>query len=743
MKRQLLTFRHESQRERLLLICMQSGLDGFEVLDDSFSDSHNGGICAALFLCKNRKYIYKPRPATADLAWTNFLEKITPLIDSPLPRAVRPIDSGEDYTIVPFVQGRLAENEDEVRQYFLRCGAMLALCMLLGSVDLHEENLIADGDSPLLVDVETLMSGITPDRAGRETVMYDALIASHLLPNWMLVDDENVDVGGLTGAGKNLLRSRDGVCPAHEHVEEICEGFRKTFAGILDHRDEIDRALDCFAGAPFRKLLRPTDLYGRLCDRIAQLETEEEKRACAERLRRAYTRGDAAWAEKMAEICQSEIDAVRRGDIPYFFGYAEERNLRDVFGAQAVDYYAYSPLEAVRLRLRALRPEDGVDQERIIRLNLRAVRKEIEARPLPSAREVFEMLEDCAIEGNPCSWMGLTTGARGEAYFQSIGFDLYEGLVGVLVFYGALYAAEGDEDVLRAIRKRYVPYRKMYVLTEHRIRADRTNIGLTGGVGGHIMALGYLARMLGDESFLDDAELLLKRFNFDGFDAFDNWDVFSGVSGLLIALPILKGRGMDAELAQIAAMLANGICKTEVTLTGYGHGAAGLALALGAAQYLGAGDYVEDILRLLCWENERYDADAMNWPDLRDPEKQGFMKGLCSGAPGIGLARLQLMRYVRDARVVEICSEDVQCVREFLRKQSVPLKRDTLCCGNAAMVEARRVLSGENDIKMNENPVLFHALGTDDFPIGLFQGWAGVGYAQARSESLFVWETEE
>ena len=228
------------------------GFENFTIIRTDLSDLHNGGKSAVLFEFQGEKYIYKPRNAAADIAWVDFLKRINPLIASVLPRAVCPIDSGEDYTIVPFIEGRSAENEDEVRQYFLRCGAMLALCMLLGSVDLHEENLIADGDSPLLVDVETLMSGITPDRAGRETVMYDKLIVSHLLPNWMLVDDENVDVGDLTGAGKNLLRGRDGVCHAHEHVEEICEGFRKTFAGILDHRDEIDRALDCFAGAPFR-----------------------------------------------------------------------------------------------------------------------------------------------------------------------------------------------------------------------------------------------------------------------------------------------------------------------------------------------------------------------------------------------------------------------------------------------------------------------------------------------------------
>ena len=736
--------------ERLLSACAASGLTPVMPLQPKFSDPHNGGQSAALFSCGEKKYIYKPRPSSADVAWADFLDALAPLPDVPLPRAVRPVSPPDaPYTIVPFIDGREASDEAEARLYYTRCGALLALCMVLGATDLHAENLIADGDAPLLVDVETLMAGITPDRAARGMMLYDALIFSHLLPNWMLQDGENVDVGALTGAGKNQLKLHGAPCPAYAHAEEICTGFRRAYAGLLVHREAVSKELERFAKAPFRKLLRPTDLYGRLCDQIARLDSPEEKRASAERLRRAYQRGGEAWAQKMHRACESEINAVLRGDIPYFFSFGDERCLRDVDGVVAEDYYACSPLEAARERLATLRPEDGVAQERIIRLSLRAVCPEVEKIPLPTARGVFDMLETQVIAGCPCGWMGLTTGARGEAYFQSIGFDLYEGLLGVLVFYGALYEATGDEDVLRAIRSRYEAYRAWYIRPESRIRANAANICLTGGLGGHILSLRYLARTLRDESFLHDAAALLSRFDFDGFDGFDNWDVYGGVSGLLIALPLLKGSGIDTELVRVARLLADDICKTQPELTGYAHGAAGLALALGAAQYVGAGEYSDDILRLLEWENALYNAEEKNWPDLRDPEQIGFMKGLCAGAPGIGLARMQLLRYTQEERIVEICRADLQHAQEFLRLQQ-PLRRDTLCCGNAVLVEAERNLFAPEacQLRLNAEPVLFHALDTNDLPVGLFQGWAGVGYALARQlpglqHSLFVWEVEQ
>ncbi|MBR6571091.1 MAG: DUF4135 domain-containing protein, partial [Clostridia bacterium] len=670
------------------------------------SDPHNGGQSAALFACGEQKYIYKPRSAEADVAWAEFLAALAALTGAELPRAVRPVSpEGAGYTIVPFVEGREAASEDEARAYYRRCGALLAACMVLGTVDMHSENLIADGDSPVLVDVETIMAGVTPDKAQRAGQMYDSLIFSHLLPNWMLMDGENVDVGALSGAGRNQLRLNGQPCHAWAYADEICQGFRKAYDGLIRNKQQVERELERFAKAPFRKLLRPTDLYGRLCDQIARLETAEEKRASAERLRRAYLRGGEKWAQKMARACESEIEAVLRGDIPYFFSYGDERCLRDIDGVVTEDYYALSPLEAAKMRLNALRLEDGAAQEKIIRQSLQTTCPTVEKRRVQSAVEVFEWLQENAIEGCPSVWMGLTTGARGEAYFQSIGFDLYEGLLGVLVFCAALYESTGDDRALKAIREGYQEYRKWYIQPESSLRPDTASICLTSGLGGHVLALGYLARALGDESYLHDAARLLARFDFDGYSDAENWDVYGGAGGLLTALPLLKGFCPDEQLAGIAAQLAERIRHTRPALTGYAHGAAGLALALGAAQYASGKDYSADILRLLEWENAQFDEEAKNWPDLRDPEKHGFMKGLCSGAPGIGLARLQLGRYVKDEQIAAICKRDIGRVQAFLQAQKQPLKRDTLCCGNAALVEAERALMGSvSNARLNQEP---------------------------------------
>ncbi len=702
---------------------------------DRLSDKHNGGQTASMIETQAGKFILKPRSPRTDIAWADFLDALAAMGLRDVPRYARPVAPyDEGRTLAPFIENTPAQTEDDARAYYRRCGALLALCELLGATDLHAENLVACGDSPILVDLETLLAGKLPDRGQYEGGLSDSLMYSHLLPNWALDGDENRDIGALTGEGKNRLTYRGAPCPAYHYADEIVAGYCDAYDFLLSHREQVACALRAFDSAQFRKLLRPTEVYGRLVDRIEATADEAEKQRQAERLRRAYARDpDPAWTARMQAVCQSEIDAVLRGDIPYFFSYGDETCLRDWRGVVCDAYFALSPVDNARLRLRMLDERDKRDQARVIRQALRAVNPALSETRVSSARAVYDMLEAQALENNPCSWIGVDTDDKGRAYLQSIGFGLYGGLLGVLCFYAALFEATGDETIKRAIERRYAKYRAMYIEAPTPLPARADNVNLTHGVGGHILAHAYLARCLGDARYLEDAAALFSRFEFEGFSA-DSLDVYGGVSGLLVALPRLMGQGIDEPVQRVARLLADIVCQDTPALTGYAHGAAGEALALAAAQtVLGDRRYEDDILRMLAAENEHYDARACNWADLRDPEKQGFMQGLCSGAPGVGLARKQMLSYAIGEETRAVCLRDIERVRAYYAAVRAPLKRDSLCCGNAARMAGERAACGEIQTSgLNEAPVLFHPLDSDDFPAGLFQGWAGVGYALAR-----------
>jgi lantibiotic modifying enzyme len=92
-------------------------------------------------------------------------------------------------------------------------------------------------------------------------------------------------------------------------------------------------------------------------------------------------------------------------------------------------------------------------------------------------------------------------------------------------------------------------------------------------------------------------------------------------------------------------------------LTGFSHGAAGISWALLEL----AAKTCEDRFRTaasegIAYERSLFSAKACNWPDLRVGEAPGvdsardpaFVVAWCHGAPGIGLARLQCRRHLKD-----------------------------------------------------------------------------------------------
>ena len=87
-------------------------------------------------------------------------------------------------------------------------------------------------------------------------------------------------------------------------------------------------------------------------------------------------------------------------------------------------------------------------------------------------------------------------------------------------------------------------------------------------------------------------------------------------------------------------------------LTGFAHGNAGIAWALGElADLTGEVRFRTAERSAVAYERSLFSAEAKNWPDLRerdaglqglegDPDQASFMAAWCHGAPGIGLARI-------------------------------------------------------------------------------------------------------
>jgi lantibiotic modifying enzyme len=174
-------------------------------------------------------------------------------------------------------------------------------------------------------------------------------------------------------------------------------------------------------------------------------------------------------------------------------------------------------------------------------------------------------------------------------------------------------------------------------------------------------------------------------------------------------------------------------------LTGFSHGASGVAAALARLHAATGADAYRDAARAaLDYEETTFDAGEGNWPDHRerlDGERPRFMLGWCHGAPGVALGRLCLLGTPlwEDAREVELQA----ALRATARPDGAG---DSVCCGRFGRAAILRLAArlrdeprwlGEADALERRALSARRAGGGYSFgdALGLFTGSAGVGLA--------------
>ena len=687
-------------------------------------------------------YIYKPRGAETERAWTRFLRALRNAGFSHLPGCVQILSEDADSHRERIVQ-RAPVAPVALPEYYRRCGALLFFAWLFGGTDLHAENLIAAGDTPTPVDLETLFSGVEArtDASALRSLAW-TVFRAHLLPQF----DGFTDVSGFSGTNadeKNLPLAEGSAPFAPDHADEIVEGFTAAFRFAQTHDEVFSRGIKGFAKCRFRVLLRPTDTYDRMTALLRLLPEEQREAAAQTLIRTAYERDtDPDRVNKASAVIREETAAITRGDIPLFTVFGDGADLRCRDEIVLPGYLRVSPVDFALGRLSSLDEDELERQTALIRLSYDALRPQKQAdAPVQSLSDALTALDACAVPHHPSSFIHLAADSAGKGYFESAGWGLYDGLAGILCAYAAVLRATGDERIRTRLEVLYEPLPRALEGPPAAL-TDRV-CSLDDGLGGIIAALLHLTDLTGKARYADDAIRLAARLDAGRCTA-ERTDVLGGAGGLCLQLPKLP----DALARPLAEALLPLFTETNPTLTGFAHGAAGQALCLAALQHtLPERDLREPILALLRWEDEQFDALRGNWPDLRRGKRTDFMGGWCSGAPGVGLARKRMLLYIDDPEIAALCRRDVDRAIRWL-SQTADAHRDTLCCGSAARLTAAARLGApkaryEDRLRgsmLPDSPRLYHMLKTADKNPGLMQGAGGVLYALAMADDPLIGE---
>lgn len=307
-------------------------------------------------------------------------------------------------------------------------------------------------------------------------------------------------------------------------------------------------------------------------------------------------------------------------------------------------------------------------------MNRTITRAEDEAVFLNTACGIGEIIAEEALwHEDRCTWVGvMPDGAArrrqmGLAY-STLGPDLYGGTSGVGLFLGELYAATGDASVGRAATG---AIRHALARTDVIPRTER--LGLFTGWIGVALAAVRLGKIIREGELVERAYQLLRRCTWEEVDG-TGFDLIAGRAGGIAGLVALAKILDDPSLLEPAAQLGDDLLRTADrsrvgwswsgppkfqyrNLTGFSHGAAGVAYALMELfQATGEAKYRTGAEQAFAYERHWFDEQAANWPDFRRDtaagrrvsRKPSFSTVWCHGAPGIALSRLRAFEITQD-----------------------------------------------------------------------------------------------
>jgi type 2 lantibiotic biosynthesis protein LanM len=748
-------------------------------VDAGQGDSHqHGRTVAILRFADGRRVVYRPRDVEAHRRFAMLVSRLNQAVPGlRLRTAVAMARVG--YGWLQHIPHRPMTEPAEVDRFYRRQGALLALLHAVDGADIHCENLIACGDQPVLVDVETLFHPSLPIPGTPTDPAADALSASvhrtALLPFLVVGEHGALDLSGLGGdrgavspddvvdwefAGTDRMRLTRRAVPIAgslnqprldgaeidpvDHESALQEGFRLGYDAIMHHREDFAELLEGCADLEIRVVVRATKGYVSLLDESTHPDLLRDA------LDRDRTLG-VLWTESAADplrrqVVRHELMDLWAGDVPLFLGRPGARDLWTSDRGRLPDLLRSARVRGVLDKLGELCEADRRDQEWIISATLATRRRfgrrataragdehrQVVAMPglvsgsvvhperlLTTACAVADQIVARSLAGHGrVNWLGLELVDDRQWVVLPMGGGLANGYLGVALFLAQLSEISAVARYAELARSAIA---SMPVLLD--ALADRADlvalIGRGGlhGLGGIAYGLARLATLLGDAEIREWAGAAVGL----AATAPDTPGWAHGSAGCLAAMTAVHaelGLNSAARLAtECADSTASLVSAAPDLPDGFAEGWAGIAWSLARC--------VPD--------DPRYAAAAGAALDRVAPA-DAAVPGWCCGAAGRLVARVGVAGVHSEYAVGALAGSSL-------------LRDLSLCHGELGIAEALTVVAGDDpcpatvSARRRRAAVILGAIdrygpscGTPGWVStpGLLSGLAGIGYGLLR-----------
>lgn len=673
-------------------------------IETGLSDEHCGGRTVVRLTLENgTQFLYKPRSLKKETMFQKLYEEFVSAAGL-TGKKYWILDRG-NYGWEECVRHEECQNREEIERYFFRMGVLLFLCYLLNASDIHGENILACGEHPMLLDLETIPglrkkgNTYTAEEKVQEAIASSVLYTGILpIASWGGKEDGAV-VNALHGNRQQLTpfrlpmvlnpRSSEirieykkvriqsfSSLPVFRGMEadpvvyerQIEEGFVFSYDLMQESGKEFMVKMVPLFSCDSRALFRHTQQYSMFLQSSFYpyfLESREKRSLFLH----ALDRGNI-WSKMDAY----ERQALEQMDIPLFQVKGTAREICTTEGESLLEYFEQNAWEMMEQKIQRMGAHDLEDQKRYIRLALAMLKAENKPTLVPGRekkekgkketiiREIADLVCRNAVflpETGDVSWSGPRIQKNSIWNIEPVNLYLYEGVAGIAVFLAAALR-ENENSFHRKIYEASV--NKLLAYTDEVTTGKRTaatnNMGLLEGEGSIANAYLLLYQISGKHIFLEYAERhaeLLKHVEIKN----ESLDLLSGLAGGIVVLTKLFQTTENASWMELAVCLGERLWKNvkqqkkgygfpakgpDRALAGMAHGSSGYMLAyVKLLEWTGNAAYADRIRILLDYEDSLFCEKHGKWKDLRRREETKYCTNAwCHGTAGILLTRLKL-----------------------------------------------------------------------------------------------------
>ncbi|HEY9063012.1 MAG TPA: type 2 lanthipeptide synthetase LanM family protein [Pseudobacteroides sp.] len=558
-------------------------------------DTHNDGkSVACITFDSGVRLAYKPRALDLEYKYLSFIDWINQQdihcfykLKSP---KVHYIDSAG---WMEFIDHTYCQSPNDIARFYSRIGQLLCLLYLFNAKDFHYENLIAHGDQPVLIDLETLFHpeilNINMESSDASTVAMRIINSSvkgiALLPTQIVNQKNNkvLEIGGLSNeneqvapfksifikdidtdeikveAGYGYIHSKDNSpiidgnnVKSEQYIKEIKDGFIYTYKWIQENKDLFKATVnDMFEGCLCRILYRPTNIYMQLLSTSYHpdlLRNPIDRKVYLHRI-------GLVTDEDKKDIAVSELSQMLNGDVPYFSVYLEKDKVLDGSKKEVASLPMGSTLGTVTGKIEGLSDHDFNRQLALINCSYN-YKSETDGRSetkirfqesveciemhnvlIRTAKTIGDFILEKSIAGKKNgqidrTWIGLMEIIKDYYEITNVGNDIYSGNCGIALFLAHLGAITGEEKYTAAAFETITSVIN-YIEDIKDIKKEK--IGFFCGISGWLYSIFHIGKISNKKDLIN--YVYNKIYIIKELLALDqHYDIISGLSGSMGAI---------------------------------------------------------------------------------------------------------------------------------------------------------------------------------------------------------------